>query len=229
MLWSMTETAVIDLRDRANPPPDDPENAPFGFRWDTRKKEWVVKRSAGGRKSGAGWLGRKAEPAEPDGAEPDDEGGQQARRFQGQDPEPAHMTHAVKVPRAAVKVPKKVKDDMAGAIGMIGMVLLPVVQSRDPYCGQALTEQYEPIANALIPLLCKSQTVVSFFGGDSDWMLWVQLVTACAPVFMAVTKHHVIRSVSIEQDPETGDLYAVPRDFSAFSTDAETDDAPDEG
>lgn len=207
----MAESSVIDLRDRSNPPPDDPVNAPYGYRWDTRKKEWSVKRSAGGRKAGAAWFGKDNKPEPELAAEemlpPDG------------DPEPSYMSKTPpKTPRKTPpKASKQVKDDLTGAIGMVGMVVLPALSSRDPYCGQILTQQYPAIADALVPLLCKSTTVIAFFSGDhGDWMLWIQLLTACMPVVMAVGKHHLIKSVEVQEDEE-GNLFAVQRDLSEYA------------
>lgn len=215
----MADTAVIDLRDRKNPPPDDPVSAPFGYRWDTKKREWVVKRSAGGRKPGDAWLG-KAKSFLAD--EPEEEPAGSADYFRGaryEDPEPAHMTHAPKVPKQPVRITKKTKDDIAASCGMVGMIVLPMVNSRDPYCGGALTENFAAITDALVPILCRSQTVVNFFSADtSDWMLWFKLAMAMAPVAAAVGRHHVLKSVKIEEDKETGELYVVPSDFTGYST-----------
>lgn len=219
----MTETPVIDLRDRSNPPPDDPANAPFGHRWDTRKKEWVVKRSAGGRKSGSAWFGSK----EP---EPDvEEKVQEVLEDRGfQDPKPAWQDKpAPKVKRrpSAPKVSAKVKGDMSAAVGMMMMVTGPALMAKDPYCGGAFLDNSQKITDAVIPLLCRSHTVVAFFSDSSEngWLLWFNLAIALSPVAVAVGKHHIIKSVEIRQD-ETGDLYVVPRDLSEFSTEQEPED-----
>lgn len=209
----MAETSVIDLRDRKNPPPDDPVSAPFGYRWDTGKREWVVKRSAGGRKAGAAWFGKKEPEPEPVFDEFEQE-------FE-KDPAPAHMTAPRKSSaKTPVRVSKKTKDDMAGALGMIGVLLIPL-SNADPYCGGALVDNYEKIVTALIPLLCKSQTVVNFFAGETtDWMLWINLIIAMSPVAVAVGKHHILRTVEIQQDKESGDLFVVQRDMTGYATDA---------
>lgn len=227
----MAESAVIDLRDRKNPPPDDAVNAPYGFRWDTRKKEWVTKRSAGGRKSGAAWFGLgKEEPESTPGEEPvishDPVDGDYFRGARYEDPEPAHMrSRPPRAPKAPVKITKKAKDDIAASCGMVGMIVLPVVNSRDPYCGGVLTDNFAQITDALVPILCRSQAVVNFFSSDtSDWMLWFKLAMALSPVAVAVGRHHLIRNITIQEDPDTGDLYAVPSDMSMYSTDASDDE-----
>src|SRR5271154_2672234 len=129
----MPDASVIDLRDRTNPPPDDPVAAPYGFRWDTKKKEWAAKRSAGGRKSGAGWFGKNAGP------EPEvEEKVQEVLEDRGfSDPAPAWQNKPAakrKVKPAAPKVNAKIKGDMSAAVGMMMMVTGPALMAKDPYC-----------------------------------------------------------------------------------------------
>lgn len=210
----MADTAIIDLRDRKNPPLDDPVNAPFGYRWDTGKREWIVKRSAGGRKPGAAWFGKNKEPEElPEEIKPFED--------QFRDPEPAHMkATAPRAPKRTVRVSKQVKDDMSAAVAMVGMFMGPALMTKDPYCGTALMESMQKITDALVPLMCRSHTVVAFFSDTSEngWMLWFQLAIALGPVTMAVGRHHVLKTVELQQDEKTGEIYAVPRDLSEYAT-----------
>lgn len=218
--------AIIDLRDRKNPPPDDPDAAPYGYRWDTGKKEWVAKRSAGGRKSGAAWWGKNlvGNGESPENHE-DSFTSKVTDYFRDEpgDPEPAHMkSTAPRIPKSQPRVSKKTKDDMTAAVGLVGMLVLPPVVKVDPYCGQALADSMQPIADALVPLLCKSSTVVAFFSDapGSDWMLWFKLAMALAPVATAVGRHHLLKTVEIQEDKDTGELYAVPRDLSEYATES---------
>jgi len=206
----VADAPVIDLRDKSTPPPDDPERAPFGWRWDTKTKEWKVKRSAGGRKSGAAWLGKRAEP-EPDMAE-------FQRDLDSEDPAPAYATgDGPKVPKSRPKVSAKVKGEITGAVGMVGMLVGPALMSADPYCGGALMDNWQKIAEAVVPLLCQSVTVVGFFTDQSlDWLLWFKLAIVLAPVAAAVGRHHIMKTVELQQDEATGDVYAVPRDLSEY-------------
>lgn len=225
----MAESSVIDLRDRTNPPPDDPVQAPYGYRWDTKKREWAVKRSAGGRKAGSAWFGKKEEPASDGSADYMADFEEDIKKTY-QDPEPSYIKNAPKPPRAKKappKVTKAVKDDMTASVGLVGMLILPPIVAKDPYCGEALTENFQGIADALVPLLCKSATVVGFFtDSGSDWMLWFKLAMALAPVGMAVGRHHIVKTVEIQQDKETGDMYVVARDFSEYATDEEEAEVP---
>ena len=212
----MAETSVIDLRDRKNPPPDDPVKAPYGWRWDTGKREWVIKRSAGGRKPGAAWFGkvRGSDAPAPEEMAPFEE------QFDYVDPEPAHLkASAPRVKKTPPKITRAIRDDMTASVGLVGMLVLPPVVARDPFCGGALTDNFQAITDALVPLLCRSATVVGFFTDTAgDFMLWFKLAVALAPVGMAVGQHHVLKTVEIQQDKETGEVFAVKRDMSEYTT-----------
>ena len=204
----MADVLTLDLTDKHNPPPDDPDKAPHGWMWDRYAKPRSAWRP---RKSPArgGWRGTRTKPAPP--PEPEDPMLPFERDLAGDDPAPAYAS--VKPPKIAKTPPKvttKTKNDMTAAVGMVGMILLPPITRSDPYCGGALTDNFQSIADALVPLLCRSERVVAFFTDDaSDWMLWFKLAIALAPVAVAVGKHHILKTVEIQQDPETGDLYAV--------------------
>ena len=209
----MADAPVIDLRDKSTPPPDDPAVAPFGWRWDTKGKEWKVKRSAGGRKAGSAWFGKKDFPADRPESNPDMA---DFERALGEDPEPAYAS-GPKVPKSRPKVSAKTKGEITGAVGMIGMLIGPPLMGMDPYCGGALMENWGKIAEAVVPLLCQSATVVSFFTDQaSDWMLWFKLAIALAPVAAAVGRHHILKTVELQKDEATGDVYVVPRDLSEY-------------
>lgn len=109
---------------------------------------------------------------------------------------------------------------MSAAVGMFVMTAGPTFMARDPYCGSAFLESSQKITDAVIPLLCRSHTVVAFFSDSTEngWMLWFNLALALAPVGQAVAQHHVLKTVEIRQDPQTGDLFAGPRDLADFST-----------
>src|SRR5215469_4428512 len=109
-------------------------------------------------------------------------------------------------------VPRVVIDDIAGFAGLVGAPLLAILQQADPYCGSALAQNYEPIVDAVLPLLCRSEKIVSWFTGDkSDWLLWGKLALALAPVGRAIFEHHVARSVEVVRDPQTGAAQVRPR------------------
>ena len=203
----------LDLTDKANPPPDDPVKAPHGWMWDRPRKTWRPRKSV----ARGGWGAHRADRHQ---AGPPIDMGPFERDVSGDDPAPSYASRpAPKIPRTPPKVSAKTKDDIAASCGMVGMLVLPPIVARDPFCGGALTENFQAITDALVPLLCRSATVVGFFTDTAgDFMLWFKLAMALAPVAMAVGQHHVLKTVEIQQDKETGEVFAVKRDMSQYTT-----------
>lgn len=208
----------LDLTDKANPPPDDPVKAPHGWMWDRPGKKWRPRKSA----ARGGWRSRRGEPVS---RETGIDMGPFERDIAGDDPAPAYaFTRPPKLPKTPPKVTAKTKGDMTAAVGMVGMLVLPPIEKADPYCGAVLTENFQRIADAVVPLLCRSERVVAFFTEDaSDWMLWFKLAIALAPVAVAVGKHHVLKTVEIierldDDGKPTGDMYAVKTEPANLET-----------
>lgn len=184
-------TAVIDLTDKDNPPPDDPEAAPNGWVWDKN-----------GRRGG-GWKPRlrkrfgHSTPPPPTLTSDDDISDDEFSQAEDPPPSWADGTPA-KTPPPPAKVTAAVRKELSAAVGMVGMVILPPLVAADPYCGGALRDNFQGIANAVVPLLCQSPRVVAFFTDTaSDWMLWWKLAVAMAPVAAAVGRHHVLKTVEV--------------------------------
>lgn len=105
-------------------------------------------------------------------------------------------------PGGTTRPPEKVADDLAAAMGLIGMIVLPMGQRIDPYCGAALTGCWDRVAEACVPLLMRSDWAVRFMttaGGIGDWF---GLALALQPVGEAFVKHHVTKTVQIVQEPD---------------------------
>jgi len=180
--------------------------------WDRPRKTWRPRKAA----AKGGWTSRLMgeTPARP--ADPPHDMSAFERDVRGDDPAPSYANRPTpKIPKPPVKITAKTKADMTAAVGMVGMIILPPLAAKDPYCGGALTDNFQAIADALVPLLCRSQAVVSFFTEEaSDWMLWFKLAIALAPVVVAVGQHHILKTVKVvervnEEGEGTGDLYAV--------------------
>ena len=197
----------LDLTDKKTPPPDDAVKAPHGWMWDRPGKAWRPRKAP----AKGGWARTRTQRPEPVERQTDHDMGPFERDIAGDDPAPSYASRpAPKIKRDPPKVTAATKKDMTAAVGMVGMLVLPPVVKADPYCGGALTDNFQAIAEALVPLLCKSERVVSFFTEEaSDWMLWWKLAVALAPVAMAVGQHHLLKTVEIKTDEETGDVYAV--------------------
>ena len=200
----------LDLTDKTQPPADDPARAPLGWTWDRNARVWRPKKARGR----GGWISRnaKADFTDPSPAAAPDDMGPFERDVAGDDPPPAYATRpAPKAPKAPPpKVTAKTKAEMSAACGLVGMIILPPLTRKDPYCGAALTDNLQPVVDAVVPILCRSERVVRLFTDEgSDWLLYVKLGVALTPVATAVFQHHILKTVEIQQDKDTGDLYAV--------------------
>jgi len=103
-------------------------------------------------------------------------------------------------------VPQQVKDDIAGLAGLVAAPILSLLQAVDPYCGTILASNLEPVVDAALPLICRSERIVRYFTQDTagDWLLWGKLALALAPVGRAIVEHHVQGTVRVVRDEQTG-------------------------
>jgi hypothetical protein len=85
-----------------------------------------------------------------------------------------------------------------------------MLQLADPYCGTILAQNFEPIVDATLPLICRSEKVIRYFSHETaDWMLWVKLAMALAAPAQAVWQHHIARTVQVVKDEQTGAITIV--------------------
>ena len=183
--------------DRNAEPAPDPAAAPHGWTWDRGDKRWRPSKQSPRRGPRAQASHQPQDP--PSG---------------GRDPDPPWMRGSAgddgggddgRIPFD--QVPGQVKDDIAGLMGMVGLPILAMLQAADPYCGGALAQNYEPAVDAALPLICRSPRIVRYFSEDkADWLLWGKLALALKPVGQAVIEHHVIRTVEVVRDRETGQV-----------------------
>ena len=94
---------------------------------------------------------------------------------------------------------------MAGLAGLVGIPILTLLQQADLYCGSVLAQNFEPIVDAALPLVCRSERIVRYFTEDkADWLLWGKLALALKPVGQAILQHHVFKTVEVVTDEKTG-------------------------
>jgi len=190
-------------------PPEDLQAAPLGWTWNRGERRWKPKKSTGrggyARTPGQGRAAQaSSSPPKPPPDEATDGAGAGLR-----DPEPSWFREPGEDNRGREDgrqlsfddVSQAVRDDIAGFAGLIGAPVLGLLQAADPYCGTALAQAYEPIVDAVLPLLCRSEKIVSYFAGDkSDWLLWGKLAMALAPVARAIYEHHIAHTVTVIRD-----------------------------
>lgn len=212
--------AVYD--DPESPPPPSAD-APKGWTWNRGGRHWAPK-----VRGKTLWSPESAQ--EPVGPSGDTGDRPETREREAQrDPAPAWMRDGNSKPGERPEVPQKVQDDIAGFAGLIATPILAVVKQADPYCGAALADSFEGIFDATMPLMLRSERLVKYFSEeDNDWLLWGKVAIALAPVAKAVVEHHVIRTVRVMQDEDTGEIVVLrkgqdepeqlvpPRDYSEF-------------
>jgi hypothetical protein len=89
------------------------------------------------------------------------------------------------------KIPRGVQRDVEGKVAFMLLTTGNAVSLLDPVCGGAVLENTPRIAKSLTPILCQSPGVVAWFTKTSNFMLYVNLAMALAPVVMAVMSHHL--------------------------------------
>jgi hypothetical protein len=129
------------------------------------------------------------------------------------DPGPAHAARewrraAKEAPPRGKAAPRRVtatvRGDISAKISLVLEVPGRVWQARDPLCGGVFVEQRPEIADALTQIVCGSPDLVAWFaGGGGQFMLWLNLMMACAPVVTVAMAHHVYRTAGEDQEDMT--------------------------
>lgn len=106
------------------------------------------------------------------------------------DPDPADMVeaNAFSVP---IKITASVRKDIEGKLGFMFAMTGNMLQLADPVCGGAILEASPKMAKALMPILCQSPSVVKWFRSSTNYMMYINFLMACAPVFGAIYTHHL--------------------------------------
>lgn len=203
------------VHDNADAPPPPGPDAPKGWTWNRKGGHWQPK-----ERGKILWHASGADAAAGDGAQADDTSPAQPRdpapAWMG-DPEQDSSSGGGKPKPAKVEVTQKVRDDVGGILGFAGALLLPPMVRADPHCGGALAQNWGQIADACIPLISRSQTVVRWLTTDSGGLMdWLGLAVALAPVGRAVLEHHVVKTVQVVEN-EDGERVAQPADYSQFT------------
>lgn len=230
---------VVDegVRSTGRPPepPPDSDRAPMGWTWDRKGREWRPRQRSGrkpkdddsttpaARTDQRRPPGRRRRDTAPD---PDAETSEGVREESGgwqaeRDPEPARLAdddRKTRLPDNVLppprEIPQDVKEDIEGSIGLVGMAVLPPIMKADPVCGGALVESWDKVAEACVPLICRSERVVSWMTGAGGLRDWLGLALALKPVGSAIIAHHVTHSVRVEETQQG--RVVVEQDFSVY-------------
>jgi hypothetical protein len=179
-------------------PEPDPETAPYGW---TRDK-----------KAPSGWRPKKRPGRGGRKRAPDEEG--QADDGE-RDPEPSWHERLPKG-RSFQASPEQ-QADVAAMLALFYSLPGDFLMQVDPYCFGALNANFQAVVDATVPIICRSENLVRFATGGSGMILWIQLMAAIKPIAVAVFQHHVIHSVELLENEETGEVVVSHTDFSAYS------------
>ena len=194
------------------PPPD--AAGPRGYTWNRQSRAWQAKVKGEILFKPANAPGQEQPPVPKDRygipGDQDEPQGDPDPGWFGDNDEPQAADGKKRF--SLEDVPQAVRDDIAGFAGLVGAPVLAMLQQADPYCGTVLAQSFEPIVDACLPLICRSEKIVRYFSGDqSDWLLWGKLAMALAPVAKAVIAHHVTRTVEVVRAADGVSWRAVER------------------
>lgn len=198
------EEVVDDGAGDVEPAPD-PEQAPHGWTRDKVTKKWRPKKRPG--RGGRLHLASPDEPVQQDAA---------ADRDPSHDPDPGWLEYD-EPKKPAFEASKEDKDEVAALLALLYSIPADFLLTADPYCFGELNQNLDQIISATVPIVCRSERVVRYITGASGLILWIKLGIALKPVAVAAFRHHVLHSVELVQDEETGRIVAMEQDYSVYS------------
>jgi hypothetical protein len=123
----------------------------------------------------------------------------QAAEITPDDPAP-YEESAHKPPAPTVRITKRVRDDVEGKIAFMISVTGSMASMVDPVCGGAFLANGDQVAAKLTPIICKSPEAIQWFQKSSNFMLYLDLMVACWPIFAAIFAHHIAKDKHVITD-----------------------------
>lgn len=120
---------------------------------------------------------------------------EQAANSVDDDPRPFEETKQAP-PAKEFRITKRIRDDVEGKIAFMIAVTGSMASMVDPVCGGAFMQNGDQVAAKLTPIICKSPEAVQWFRKSSSFMLYLDLMVACWPIFTAIFAHHVAKTVT---------------------------------
>lgn len=123
----------------------------------------------------------------------------QAAEMTPDDPAP-YEESVHKPPAPTVRITKRVRDDVEGKIAFMISVTGSMASMVDPVCGGAFLANGDQVAAKLTPIICKSPEAIQWFQKSSNFMLYLDLMVACWPIFAAIFAHHIAKDKHVITD-----------------------------
>jgi hypothetical protein len=120
---------------------------------------------------------------------------EQAAASVADDPQPFEQAKE-RPPAREFKITKRIRDDVEGKIAFMFTVTGSMASMIDPVCGGAFLANADQVASKMTPIICKSPEAVQWFRKSSSFMLYLDLLVACWPIFTAIYAHHIGKTVT---------------------------------
>ena len=98
-------------------------------------------------------------------------------------------------PPRRIRVTKRMRDDIAGKLGMVFFAIGTAWSMRDPICGEATLENAENMGAKAVPIILKSPELTRWFLKGGGYMEWFDFLMACLPVAQIVAQHHLFHNI----------------------------------
>ena len=114
------------------------------------------------------------------------------------------------------KLSKEVRADIQDKLDFILSLIGVAWETKDPYCGGEFSQRATRIAEKLVPLIARNETLLKFFSSGTRYSDTFELAIVLWPVAKMTVRHHVTHTVGEIQLEEVDPLVQYP----VFNNDA---------
>jgi hypothetical protein len=93
------------------------------------------------------------------------------------------------------KLSKEVKADIQDKLDFVLSLMGVAWEAKDPYCGGEFSSRATRIAEKLVPLIARNETLLSFFSTGTKYSATFELAIVLWPVAKMTVQHHITHTV----------------------------------
>ena len=93
------------------------------------------------------------------------------------------------------KLSKEVKQDIQDKLDFILSLLGVAWESKDPICGGEFSLRATKIAEKLVPIIARNETLLKFFSTSGQYSATFELAMVLWPIAKVTVQHHVTHSI----------------------------------
>ena len=108
------------------------------------------------------------------------------------------------------KLPKEVKEDIQDKLDFVLSLLGVAWESKDPICGGEFSNRASKIAEKLVPIIARNETLLKFFSQGTQYSATFELAMVLWPVGKLAVQHHVTHTVGTVAVEESDPLEQYP-------------------